>query len=57
MEKQNWKTPVIEEIELKFDKQMDAVCYKSNSTPEFDTNCGVQEGASWNCWNKKTDPK
>ena len=50
MKKQKWQTPVIEEIVLKFDKEMDAPCYGSHNTPSQQGSCGIAANAS-SCWN------
>lgn len=52
---QKWTRPAIEEIELKFDKEMDAPCFGSANTPQHDGICKYDPCSSHNCWNKN-DP-
>ena len=48
--KKEWITPKIEQINLEFDKEMDAPCFGSSNTPTGDSNCGTGAGPS-TCWN------
>ena len=50
MKKQKWLAPIIEEIVLKFDKEMDAPCFGSVNTPSNKPTCGISAIAS-SCWN------
>ena len=53
MKKQKWETPVIEEIVLKFDKEMGTACFGSSSTPDNNKGgCGLQAPVANNCWNR-----
>lgn len=48
-----WQTPLVEEIELKFDKEMGTACFGSENNPyPNDQICGYDEGAAHSCWNK-----
>lgn len=45
--KKKWKKPVIDEVVLDFDKEMDAACLVSSSTPE---NAPCQVPGVSKCW-------